>query len=161
MPLTEEEVREAREAFTLFDKESSGRILASEIVTVLRSLGHTPPANVIEEMQRDADPYNTGYAKIGDFLRQVEKAVELAKASSVDLSKPWISDGIRFLFKGESAKKIRDNTDEYIAVADLKRVLCSTGEKLSAEEAHELIRELQIHDGKIKFSELVTLLTSI
>ena len=159
--LSEEEVREAREAFTLFDKESSGSILASEIQTVLRSLGHTPPASVIEEMIRDADPYSTGYAKIGDFLRQVERAVELTKASSVDLSKPWISEGIRFLFNGDSANKIRESPDDFISVADLKRVLCSTGEKLSAEEAHELIRELQIKDGRINFSELVTLLTSI
>ena len=164
MPLSEEEVREAREAFTLFDRESTGRIMTSEIITVLRSLGHTPPAAVIADMQRDADSQLTGYVKIGDFLRQVERAVELAKATNQDSAKqlPWLSDSVRYLFEGQSAKKVREEPDEFISVPGLKRVLCSIGEKLSDEEARELVRELQIHPGnKIKMAELVTLLTSI
>ena len=158
MPLTELQTVEAREAFTLFDREGSGGIKTSEISTVLRSLGYTLSSGVLAEMERDADLGKTGFVKIGDFLKQVEKAVALAHASNHEIQRdmPKLLQGIKFFFE-------KDKKDtQLVSVSDLKNVLTKLGEKLSDEEVSELFRELQVFPGnKVRFNDLVALLTSI
>ncbi len=159
MPLSESETTEAKEAFSLFDRTSSGKIEISELPTVLRSLGYIPSSKALAQMQLDADPTGTGYARLGDFLKQVEKAAAFAQESKQEMTRELysINEGIRFLLKGQ-----RKADDELVAIEDLKRVLTRTGEQLSEEEATELFRELQTFEGgKVKFSDFVRLLTSI
>ena len=40
--LTEEEIEEFKEAFSLFDKDGDGSITTKELQTVMRSLGQNP-----------------------------------------------------------------------------------------------------------------------
>ncbi len=150
MPLTESQIIEAREAFNLFDRDSSGAIPAAEVVTVLRSLGYPVSA----EVQKDADPEKTGVAKIGDFLRCVEKAAIAAAASTHAAEKqlPDLVKGINLLFGGQGSEGL-------VPVAALKRILMRTGERMSNEEVTDMFRELQIVDEHIKFKDLVNLLT--
>lgn len=164
MPLSEPETHEAREAFSLFDRDSSGKMDIAELPTVLRSLGYIPSASALKEMQNDADPNNSGYAKVGDFLRQVEKAAAVAQTSKQEALKqlPWLKDGIRFFMRGESLKSVWEKEEDFVSVADLKRAMTRTGEQLSEEEVNELFRELQTYDGeKVRFADFVKLLTSI
>ena len=145
MPLSEEEISEAKEAFTLFDADSSGSIPLDKIATALRSLGYTPAVSVIAEMEKDADPTNSGIVKIGDFLRQVDRAVKEAKGDKSQLK--WLKEGMEFFWPEESA-------DAKI----LKHLLKDCGEKLSSEEIDEFMRELHIENGQVNFEEFSKLL---
>uniref|UniRef100_A0A9J7ZEF1 Calmodulin 2b, (phosphorylase kinase, delta) n=1 Tax=Cyprinus carpio carpio TaxID=630221 RepID=A0A9J7ZEF1_CYPCA len=60
--LTEEQIAEFKEAFSLFDKDGDGTITTKELGTVMRSLGQNPTEaelqdmiNEVDEMIREAD----------------------------------------------------------------------------------------------------------
>eukprot|EP00406_Dinophysis_acuminata_P057250 CAMPEP_0179281906 /NCGR_PEP_ID=MMETSP0797-20121207/37394_1 /TAXON_ID=47934 /ORGANISM="Dinophysis acuminata, Strain DAEP01" /LENGTH=171 /DNA_ID=CAMNT_0020990627 /DNA_START=69 /DNA_END=580 /DNA_ORIENTATION=- len=48
--LTEEQIEEFKEAFSLWDKDGSGTIQAKDLGTVLRSLGQNPTAAELQDM---------------------------------------------------------------------------------------------------------------
>jgi len=59
MDLTEEQVCEFKDAFTLFDKDNDGAITAKELATVLKSLGHNPTDQELSEMIASVDSDGT------------------------------------------------------------------------------------------------------
>ena len=155
MPLTESEIAEAKEAFTLFDMDSLGKIQTSKIATALRSLGYTPTASVLAEMEKDADQSKTGYVKLGDFLRQVEKAVVESRTSDTASTLNGLLQGLDFFFEAK-------DKEDLVKISDLKHVLAHSGEKIADEELDEFFREfVQYEDGKIKFADFVGILTNI
>jgi hypothetical protein len=50
---TEEQIAEFKEAFSLFDRDGDGTIDADELGTVMRSMGHQPTEEEIEDMIRE------------------------------------------------------------------------------------------------------------
>lgn len=48
--LTEEQIAEFKEAFSLFDKDGDGTITTKELGTVMRSLGQNPTEAELQEM---------------------------------------------------------------------------------------------------------------
>jgi calmodulin len=156
MPLSESEIAEAKEAFTLFDVDSLGQIKTEKIATALRSLGYIPTANVLREMEKDADKNKSGYVKLGDFLRQVEKAVSESRTGDTAEQFNGLLQGLEYFFQAKGKE------NDLVTVKDLKHVLSKSGEKISEEELDELFRELvQTKDGKIKFSDFVAILTNL
>ncbi|OWR50081.1 calmodulin like protein [Danaus plexippus plexippus] len=57
--LTEEQIAEFKEAFSLFDKDGDGTITTKELGTVMRSLGQNPTEAELQDMinEVDADDY--------------------------------------------------------------------------------------------------------
>lgn len=50
--LTEEQIAEFKEAFSLFDKDGDGTITTKELGTVMRSLGQNPTEAELQDMVR-------------------------------------------------------------------------------------------------------------
>ena len=48
--LTEEQIAEFKEAFSLFDKDGDGTITTKELGTVMRSLGQNPTEAEVQDM---------------------------------------------------------------------------------------------------------------
>jgi Ca2+-binding EF-hand superfamily protein len=57
--LTEEQINEFKDAFTLFDKDNDGVVTAKELATVLKSLGHNPTEQELGEMIASVDTDGT------------------------------------------------------------------------------------------------------
>ena len=53
---TEEQIAEFKEAFSLFDRDGDGTIDADELGTVMRSMGHQPTEEEVEDMIREVRP---------------------------------------------------------------------------------------------------------
>ena len=72
--LTEEQIAEFKEAFSLFDKDGDGTITTKELGTVMRSLGQNPTEAELQDMinEVDADGKNV-YSAIHPVIRLVLK----------------------------------------------------------------------------------------
>ncbi|KAF4697682.1 Calcium binding protein [Perkinsus olseni] len=145
--LSSDQIAEAKEAFSMFDRESEGEIPVDELSTVLRSLGYNCPAATLQQMIVDADPQETGKISEETFLRQVSRAEhESIQSSATAAQLEGLRDGTRFFFGGKSSGEIRrmnEEEDDTMPIDGLLYVLKAMGEKLSEEEAVELAREIR------------------
>ncbi|KAH7966809.1 hypothetical protein HPB49_019660 [Dermacentor silvarum] len=143
-PLSDEQISEFREAFTLYDKDGSGCIRASDLGTVMRSLGYHPTEAQVAEIVGSNSRENIDFP---EFLTIMAK--EEIRPDDVD-------DEIR-----EAFKVFDRNGDGYVSAAELRHVMTTMGEKLSHEEVDEMIREAdQDGDGRINYDEFVSMVTS-
>ncbi len=58
--LSEEQIAEFKEAFSLFDKDGDGKITSKELGTVMRSLGANPTEAELKEMIKEVDTDGNG-----------------------------------------------------------------------------------------------------
>ncbi|KAM7201826.1 calmodulin [Rhypophila sp. PSN 637] len=160
--LTEEQVSEFKEAFSLFDKDGdglaepilsvaghvlnydSGQITTKELGTVMRSLGQNPSESELQDMINEVDADNNGTIDFPEFLTMMAR-----KMKDTDSE-----EEIREAFKVFD----RDNNG-FISAAELRHVMTSIGEKLTDDEVDEMIREAdQDGDGRIDYNEFVQLM---
>ncbi|XP_065665877.1 calmodulin [Hydra vulgaris] len=66
--LSEEQIKEFRDAFTAFDKDNNGFITSSELVTVLRSLGLNPTEKEICRIINEVDFDGNGKIDFSEFV---------------------------------------------------------------------------------------------
>ncbi|WOK92922.1 hypothetical protein Cni_G01614 [Canna indica] len=137
--LTEEQVASMREAFILFDTDGDGKIAASELGILMRSLGGNPTEAQLKEIATCE-----GLTAPFDFPRFLELMHKYLRPEPFDRQ---LRDAFRVLDK--------DNTGK-VAVADLRHVLTSIGEKLKPEEFDEWIREVEVApDGTIRYEDFI------
>ncbi|XP_038970716.1 probable calcium-binding protein CML7 [Phoenix dactylifera] len=137
--LTEEQVASMREAFSLFDTDGDGRIAASELGILMRSLGGNPTQAQLKEIAA-AENLTAPF----DFPRFLDLMRAHLRPEPFD---GQLRDAFRVLDK---------NATGAVAVADLRHVLISIGEKLDPAEFDEWIRELGVApDGTIRYEEFI------
>merc|ERR1712029_142927 len=142
--LTEEQVSEFKEAFSLFDKDGDGQITTKELGTVMRSLGQNPSESELQDMINEVDADNNGTIDFPEFLTMMAR-----KMKDTDSE-----EEIREAFKVFD----RDNNG-FISAAELRHVMTSIGEKLTDDEVDEMIREAdQDGDGRIDYNEFIQLM---
>ena len=142
--LTEEQIAEFKEAFSLFDKNNDGTITTKELGTVMRSLGQNPTESELQEMIREVDINNDGTIDFPEFLSLMSK-----KMKDNDTEDELI----------EAFKVFDKNGNGQISAAELRHVMTNLGEKLTDEEVDEMIREADIDmDGEINYEEFVQLM---
>ena len=66
--ITEEQKQEIREAFDLFDSESTGAIDAKELKVAMRALGFEPKKEEIRKILAEVDKQGEGVIRFDDFL---------------------------------------------------------------------------------------------
>ncbi|XP_063428905.1 calmodulin-beta-like [Mytilus trossulus] len=143
--LSEETIAEFKEAFGLFDKDKNGQITSAELGTVMRSLGQNPTNADITEMIQEVDSDGSGTINFDEFKKMMGKKMEN-------------SDPVEDL--REAFKIFDKNNDGKIDPNELKKVMVNIGEKLTDEEANEMIKEADVDgDGKVNYEEFVTMMT--
>jgi calmodulin len=66
--LTDEQIGEFKEAFSLFDKDGDGSITTQELGTVMRSLGQNPTEAELKDMIHEVDADGDGTIDFAEFL---------------------------------------------------------------------------------------------
>lgn len=145
--LSQEQVQEFQEAFSLFDKDNSRRIPAKELGTVMRALGQNPSESELEEILKGtADPRNTGFVAFDDFMSVMKQRMNDTE------SEEEVKEAFRVFD--------RDN-DGIISAAELRHIMTSLGERLTEEEVDEMIREADVQgDGLIRYEQFVRVMMS-
>uniref|UniRef100_A0A8C1Y3G1 Calmodulin n=1 Tax=Cyprinus carpio TaxID=7962 RepID=A0A8C1Y3G1_CYPCA len=144
--LTEEQIAEFKEAFSLFDKDGDGTITTKELGTVMRSLGQNPTEAELQDMINEVDADGNGTIDFPEFLTMMAR-----KMKDTD-SEEEIREAFRVFDKDGNG---------YISAAELRHVMTNLGEKLTDEEVDEMIREADIDgDGQVNYEEFVQILNT-
>jgi calmodulin len=175
--LTEEQIAEFKEAFSLFDKDGDGTITTKELGTVMRSLGQNPTEAELQDMINEVDADGNGTIDFPEFLTMVGVGLCLGvwQGSPVVLC---LSHARTYTRNYQMARKMKDTDSEeeikeafkvfdkdgngFISAAELRHVMTNLGEKLTDEEVDEMIREADVDgDGQINYEEFVKMMVRV
>ncbi|XP_063691172.1 calmodulin-A-like isoform X3 [Bolinopsis microptera] len=142
--LSEEQIAEFREAFSLFDKDGDGTITTTELGTVMKSLGQSPCESDLQDMINEVDADGNGTIDFKEFLEMMTKHMKEADCDQE----------LR-----EAFKVFDKDGNGRISQQELKLVMKNLGENLTDEEINEMIREADDDgDGHVDFDEFVKMM---
>jgi len=139
--LTDEQIAEYREAFSLFDKTGNGRIGLGELGTILRSLGKNPTEaelrKLLDEFKKGKKTEELDFENFLELMAKNMRPTDL-QAELLEAFQTFDQDG-----------------DGTLDATLLRYILTQVGEKMTEDELDELMAEAMIDDnGKAQFSEL-------
>jgi calmodulin len=142
--LTDEQIGEFKEAFSLFDKDGDGSITTQELGTVMRSLGQNPTEAELKDMIHEVDADGDGTIDFSEFLDLMARKMKDAD-SDEELK--------------EAFKVFDKDQNGFISAAELRHVMINLGEKLTDEEVNQMIQEADINgDGQVDYEEFVKMM---
>lgn len=142
--LTEEQIADFKEAFSLFDKDGDNRIKTSELGLLVRALNQNPTEAEVRKFITEIDPEETGMFSFPDFVALMARNIQTVDAEEELL------DALR-VFEREGT----------VQAATLKHLVCHMGEKFTEEEADDMIRRANPDaDGNINYEAFARLLIS-
>ena len=143
--LTEEQIAEFKEAFSLFDKNGDGYISSDELGTVTRSLGLSPTESEVRDMISEVDADGSGTVDFQEFLAMMARKMN-GMDGEVELR--------------EAFRVFDKDGNGFISSAELRHVMITLGEKLTNEEVDEMIREADLNgDGEVDYEEFVKMMS--
>lgn len=144
--LTEEEIEEFKEAFSMFDRNGDETISSAELGTIMRSLGQNPTEAELMEMINEVDIDGNGTIDFQEFLNMMAKKVNRSD------NEEELREAFRVFDKDGNGS---------ISAYELRTVMTTLGEKLTDEEVDEMIFEADLDgDGNINYEEFVRMMTA-
>ena len=114
--LTDEQVAEIREAFSLFDKDGDGTITTQELGTVVRSLGLNPTEAELRGRVGEIDRDGSGTVDFPKFLGMMAKQMQ-GRDSEEEVR--------------EAFRTFDKDGNGFVGAAELRQVMTRLGKKLS------------------------------
>merc|ERR1719473_2684751 len=143
--LTEADIQEFQEIFNLVDTDRSGRITTDELGSLMETLGISTTQQELKLMVSEVDDNGNGEIDFDEFVQVMSRKV------NVDYSQ----DEVRKAFK-VFAGNAPDGT---IRAKDLQKALMIYGrEKLTEEEAKNLVARLECVDGNFNYADYVNMM---
>jgi len=144
LDLTDEQKREIKQAFDLFDADGSGHIDAKELKVAMRALGFEPKKEDIKKMISDIDRDGSGTIDFNEFLHMMT-----AKMSERDNKEEIV----------KAFKLFDDDGTEKITLKNLRRVAKEIGENMTDQELSEMIAEADTDaDGGVTLSDFMQIM---
>ncbi|XP_048732600.1 calmodulin-A-like isoform X3 [Ostrea edulis] len=153
--LSEEQIAEMREIFSLFDKDCDGYIDVRELGKVLRSMGMNPTEMEIEDLinqYRDIDE-NTTQDDLEDGKLNFSEVMKILAIKSKE--PPETEEYLREAFRAFD----KDGSGN-ITMIELRQIMTNHGEKLTDEEVAEMIQEADDGKGEVHYEDFVKLILS-
>lgn len=125
----------------------AGTIDASELGTVMRSLGYQPTEEEIEDIISQADLDGNGTIDFDEFIQMMPAASRNERAENAE-------EEMREAFQIFDADGNGKITSE-----ELRLIMENLGEKLTDEEIDDMVKEADIDgDGEINYEEFVKMM---
>jgi len=106
--LTEEQIAEFKEAFSLFDKDGDGTITTKELGTVMRSLGQNPTEAELQDMINEVDADGNGTIDFPEFLTMMARKMKDTDSEGDPRSVPSVRQGRQWLHLSRGATSRHD-----------------------------------------------------
>ena len=137
--------KQYQNAFEMFDKDKDGTITAKELANVMETLtGEKPSLDEINSMIKEVDLNSDGKIELEEFITL------MMKNSPDTQQEEEVINAFR-VFDKEGNGLIQ--TDE------LKHIMMTIGDKMTEDEADEMIHEADIDgDGTINYEEFVRMM---
>ena len=141
-----DEVQEVKDAFDLFDTDSSGAVSVQELIDAMTSLGLEQKNQAVFDMIKEIDTDGSGELEFAEFLDMM----------CARLTNKTPRSEIEKVFKLFD----NDRTGE-ISLDNLKRVANDLGEEVSNEELQEMVQRNDIDkDGAWSLDDFYNVMTS-
>ncbi|XP_075807172.1 centrin-4 [Microtus pennsylvanicus] len=142
--LNDDQKKEIKEAFDLFDVDGSGTIDVKELKIAMRALGFEPKKEEIRQMIAEIDKEGTGTICFEDFF-----AIMSVKMNEKDEKEEML----------KAFKLFDDDATGTISLNNIKRVAKELGENLTEEELQEMLDEADRDgDGEINEEEFLKMM---
>ncbi|XP_034654472.1 neo-calmodulin-like [Drosophila subobscura] len=139
--LTPEQIKEIRDAFSVYDRENTGSITCRELGVVLRSLGQTPTEAELYDMIEEVDADSSGSIEFVEFLQMMAKKYQVLNLDESVMAAFRVFDS---------------DEDGYITVQEMRSVIDSLGQKMSDQEFDDMFRVAdRDNDGQLSFAEFL------
>ena len=140
---TDEQVSEFKDLFTLFDRSGEEKISYHDVGECLRAFGYTPTNEEVNTILNSPsqDDMGSKFVTFNEFLPMLAQ-VGKVKRSGFD----EFIDGLKLFDKEGNGTLLG---------AEMRHVLCSMGEKLTEEEAEQVIAGQEDGNGFINYENFV------
>ncbi|XP_024152102.1 calmodulin-like protein 4a [Oryzias melastigma] len=143
--LTQAQINEFKECFSLYDKKRNGKIDSKDLITVMRCLGTSPTFSEIDRHLQVHKIDKKGELDFSTFLTMMHRQMQQE------------DPGTEILEAFRMTDKQNKGT---IQASELKAKLTKLGEKLSNAEVDELFREANVRpNGVINYEEFTRMVT--
>ncbi|KAM9294022.1 calmodulin-like isoform 2-T2 [Gastrophryne carolinensis] len=144
--LTEEQIAEFKEAFSLFSKDGDGTITTTELGPVMRSLGQNPTEAELQDMINKVNADGNGTIDFPEFLTIMARNMKDTDPE----------EEIR-----EAFRVFDKDGNGFIRAAEFRFIMTKLGECLTEEEVDEMMKEADIDgDGQVNYEEFVQMMTA-
>jgi len=140
--LSEDQVMEFQEVFSLFETRGNGKVEATKIGDILRALGLNPTESEVQKLV--AEFKQTGQNLIG-FQSFLPLYQTVAKRKDTTSAEDFI-EGFRVFDKDANGT---------ITSAELRHLLTTLGEKMTEEEVENLIAPHEDQYGNVNYEDFV------
>ena len=142
--ITDEQRKDLQDIFDQFDKDKDGKISAKELENAMVSMGQNPTEDEIIEMMREVDLNQDGLIDFDEFM------ILMTKSSPDTQTEEEVINAFRVFDKEGNG---------LIASSELKHIMMTIGDKMTEEEADEMVNEADIdEDGMINYEEFVRMM---
>ncbi|KAI9096628.1 the SdcenSKMLCK complex [Phlyctochytrium arcticum] len=156
--MNEEQVREIKEAFDLFDEDGSGEISGKEWRIAMKALGFEPSNEEIKRMLKEMDDNDSGTIDFEEFLGLMERrlAEKYAKEEMKRIFELFANPELES-HQGSGRARIPPVIRHIgiplrINANDIRRVSHLVGERLTEDEIREMLEEAD-RDGDGQVTE--------
>ncbi|KAF9091551.1 hypothetical protein BGX23_005062 [Mortierella sp. AD031] len=146
--ISEDQISEFKEGFSLFDRKGNGTIESDSLGDLLRALGQNPTQAQVRDLIAEADPSGTRVINFDTFLKVLMRPDGFKPAGTYH----EFINGFKVFDK---------ENDGCITVGELRSVLTNLGEKLSDAEVDELLKGVEVDkSGKVHYEDFVKMILS-
>ncbi|XP_058502062.1 calmodulin-like protein 4 [Solea solea] len=143
--LTQDQINEFKECFSLYDRQRKGKIGAQELITVMRCLGSSPTHSEVQRHLLSHSIDRSGELDFSTFLTIMHQQLQQ------EAPEEEILEALRMADKEQKG---------FVRASELRATLTGHGEKLTHKEVDELLKEAGVGaDGRVhceQFAKAVT-----
>ncbi|KAL3890968.1 hypothetical protein ACJMK2_003234 [Sinanodonta woodiana] len=146
--VTEENIKEIKGAFDIFDMDKDGKLSHGELRSVMRLLGLLCSEKELDTIIHDMDSDGNGFVEYKEFESYAIANDLLRKSNELDYE---LLDAFKYFDKDGNG---------YIDRDELKAVLTQFGDKMTEEEVDNVLHEADTNgDGRIDYPEFCEQMT--